>query len=235
MKTLAPLSTMGVPRSPERRVLIGRKMKVELNRREVIRENWGEMIRVARGAKLSKRWIFEVPRGVEATVTLEVLVERGASFGGEVVVQGEGTLRLKRILRVLGGQASATWMMRGAAGARARIFEDSWVFVRGVAIEANMRTRLVLEDEASFTGRHIVQSQSRMTTGRLESQLDILRLSEQTRATVVPEVGEVPANLLISHGGRVAGLEEGRAEYLQGRGLELETVKGVLKQAFLYG
>lgn len=235
MKTLKPLSVIEVPRSPARRVLVERQMKVQLQRREVVEGDMGEMIRVSRGANLSKRWVFEVPRGVQATITLEVVVERGATFKGEVIVEGGGQLKLRRILRVLGGKSEATWMLRGLVGAKAEVFEDSWVFVRGVGVEAVMRTRLVLEDEASFTGRHMVRAESKTAAGQLESQLNILRLSEKTRATVVPEVGEVPGTLLVLHGGRVMGLSEGEMEYLKGRGVDQGVATEVLKDAFLYG
>jgi hypothetical protein len=234
MKTIAPLSTVAVPRSPERLVVIARNTTCSVVREEVVRGDFGEVVRVERGGACTRRWVLHVPKGVVATITLEVVVERGGVFAGEVEVSGGGVCTVRRILRVVGARGTAHWLLRGQLGGTARFSEESWAFVSGTRQELSLRTRLVLLEEAHFAGRHFVTSGSLGAAGVVTSALDVLRQSPLTVATVVPEVGVVPPGLLVNHGARVMGVAEAQEVYLRAHGMLPAAAEQTLVQAFLY-
>lgn len=235
MKTVAPLSTVTVPRSPERVLTVARGVVHRTERQEVLGGDLEESLRVGRGAMCERTWVLRVPRGVQAVVTLEVIIERGAQFLGTVVLEGEGTCLVQRILRVVGPRVQADWVLRGSAARNAHFSEESWLFVAGASQDLALRTRLVLLDGAQFTGRHLAQSVAAGAAGSVVSTLDALRVSDGGRATVVPEVGVVPPALSVQHGARITGLSELQQEYLLAHAVPPEATRQALIDAFLYG
>lgn len=193
----------------------------------------GDRIVVGANEKKFLSFGIEAARGEKNELLFAADVLDGGSLEVAVFVRGGGEIFINRTLNVLGRGAKVTLKCSGIMEESGRILAADDVRVTGEGSIIDIRTKLVLRDEAVSEARSRVTLERSARGANAFARIDHLLLGEKAKGSSIPELNVQTDDVTCGHAATSSSLTPASLEYLTGRGLDLKTASDLLVHGFL--
>lgn len=192
-----------------------------------------EKIVVESGGQVFRTFGFELKPGEVTESSVHIELHEGASCEINIFIRGEGELRVRRTVKVLGNEAKLSLRSSGEAEGNARIYLSDDVLVLGQESKVDIRTKIVLKEEARSEARQRIVLQPSAKAANVSQRIDHLLLGDKSQAEGIPELDVHLDDVTCTHAATTSRPSPEMLFYLSSRGLKKEEAEKMIVHGFL--
>lgn len=200
---------------------------------EEIQITGAEKIVVKNGEQVFRTLGFELKSGEVTESFVDIELHDGASCEMNIFIRGEGELRVRRTVKVLGKDARLSLRSSGEAEGNARVYLSDDVHVLGQESKVDIRTKIVLKEEARSEARQRIVLTPSAKAANVSQRIDHLLLGDKTQAEGIPELDVQLDDVTCSHAATASRPSPEMLFYLSSRGLRKEEAEKMIVHGFL--
>jgi Fe-S cluster assembly scaffold protein SufB len=193
----------------------------------------GEMTVVKAGEVFERTLGFDLLEGERKEIFLRLELHDGAECSMSIFVRGEGGLFLHRVIDVLGNDVKLTVKVFGETRKKSNVYCSDDVQVTGERALIDMRTKIVLRDEAKSEARQRIVLLPSAHGANATQKIDHLLLGDHAVAESLPELDVQLDDVICTHGATISRPDESAMFYLLSRGLTREDAENTFVHGFL--